>query len=99
MPQGSQEFIEILKIPLELLKRVGVDVDLQTSASRIANQLSTDTSGVFPWLQELWAKTQGMISGGNILGGLWELMKELLDVAVGLLEALADLLRSLIGSF
>lgn len=50
-------------------------------------------------MEELWTKAEQIVSGGDVLGGLWELMKELLNVAVGLLSALVDLLRSLIGSF
>ena len=60
-----------------------------------------DTSGVFPLLQRLWEQVRGFAETGDIgsiLTGLWELIKELLRVAVGLLGALVDLLRSLIGS-
>lgn len=96
-PQNTEEILEIIRTPLTLLEKAGIDLNLET-VTGIANQLPTDTSGVFPWLQELWIKTQGMISEGNILGGLWELIKELLSVAVGLLSALVDLLRSLVTS-
>ncbi|MFH0806196.1 MAG: hypothetical protein V1885_00485 [Candidatus Brennerbacteria bacterium] len=99
LPQNPEELLEVIKTPLSLLEKVGINIDLETTVAGIANQLPTDTSGVFPWLQALWEKAQGMVSGGDILGGLWELIKELLNVAVGLLGALVDLLRSLISSF
>jgi hypothetical protein len=97
LPQNPEELLEIIKSPLGLLERIGINVDLQTTVTDIANRIPTDTSGVFPWLQALWEKAQAVIGGGDILGGLWELIKELLNVAVGLLGALVDLLRSLIS--
>lgn len=99
LPQTPEELVEVIKTPLNLLERVGINIDLHTTVSNIANQVPTDTSGVFPWLEELWAKAEAIVSGGDVLGGIWELVKELLNVAVGLLGALVEILRSLIGSF
>lgn len=97
--RGPEELLELLRDPLSLLERVGIDPNIGEAVSGITDQIPTDTSGVFLWLQELWVKAEGIVSGGDVLGGLWELVKELLNVAVGLLGALVDLLRSLIGSF
>ena len=99
LPQNPEELLEIIKTPLSFLERVGINIDLETTVAGIADQLPNSASGVFPWLERLWEQARGIVEGGDILGGLWELIKELLNVAVGLLGALVDLLRSLILSF
>ncbi|GEM_PF-2918755 len=99
LPQNPDELLQIMQVPLDLLERAGITIDLSTVISDFANQAPEGVSGVFPWLQELWAKAESVVSGGNVFGSIWELIKELLNVMVGLLGALVDLLRSLIGAF
>lgn len=99
LPQNPEELLEIIKAPLNILERAGIHIDLQNVVSGIADRIPTDTSGVFPWLEGLWGQAQEIVSGGDILGGIWGIMRELLNVAVGLLSALVDVLRSLLSSF
>lgn len=98
LPQTPEELLNVIKAPLSLLEKVGIDIDLETTVAGITRQLPSDASGVFPWLKSLWEQARGIVESGDVLGGLWELIKTLLEVAVGLLGALAEFIRSLINS-
>lgn len=90
--------MEVVKTPLNLFERLGINIDVQNVVSGFGDWVPTDTGAIFPWLQNLWEQARGVVESGDILGGLWELVKELLNVAIGLLSALVDLLRSLVES-
>ncbi|MDP3974675.1 MAG: hypothetical protein Q8P88_00030 [Candidatus Jorgensenbacteria bacterium] len=102
LPQSPEELLETIKTPLNLFERLGVNIDIQNAVSGITDRIPTDTGAIFPWLRNLWEQARGFVEQGDIasiLSGLWELIRELLRVVVGLLSALVDLLRSLIASF
>jgi hypothetical protein len=98
-PKNPEELLEIIKTPLSLLERMGVDVNVQGTITDIANHIPAETGGASPWLQNLWNTARGYVERGDILGGLWELIALFLNVAVGLLTTLVNLLRSFIDSF
>jgi len=97
--QNPEDLLELIKEPLSLLERFGINPHLESIASGISDRVPTDTSALVAWFENLWNIARGITSGGDVLGGLWALIKELLGVVVGLLGALADLLRSLLERF
>ncbi|MBI2278466.1 MAG: hypothetical protein HYU81_00110 [Candidatus Brennerbacteria bacterium] len=97
LPKSPEELLEIIKTPLDLFDRVGIKINVGSAISDIANRLPNDaTGGVLPWLQGFFDQAQNITNGGDVLVLLWDLVKELMGVIVGLLGTFVDLLRSLI---
>lgn len=97
-PQTPEELLEIIKTPLTIFEKAGIHLDVESTVSGIAEWLPRDANAVIPWFERIWDKAGGITADGDFAGGIWDLIEELLNVAVELFATLVDLLRSLVAS-